>query len=289
MPLQQLVIYFNHRFEQEHRSSFHPLILQSGRVCGLFGPIKVGSEFIPVRRRSNPAEIVGHTVACSVMTHDVHDTQKVEIENSHNDHEQPADFDSIINLDRLCRTVHMLNYLPIVHFDGILFLDVDQRHILGIKRDHGAYFEDVIAKCGLANHNVVISMNVNRVYLPHHEQLLAGLTNYRRRGYRIALNIGSLYSANWVLDLIARTAPDYIRVHAPRQFQVQQSVTQALNDLKGVKDSVGAQTIMRIDRGESDVFTQLAGFDLVEGGNVDIFSGQQLPEVVGAAVPAYPE
>lgn len=214
MPLQQLVEYFNDRFEQEHYSSFRPFILKAGKVSGLFGPIRVSSVFTPVRYLSNPAGIAGHAVACSVTTHDFQEMQRVEIENSLNN-EQQADFDTIINLDRLTRTVHMLNYLPIVHFDGVLFLEVDPRHILGIKRDHGAYFAEVIERCGLATNDVVISMTVNSVYALHHDRLLAGLNNYRRRGYRIALNIDNLYSAKSEWDLVAGLEPDYVRVDAP--------------------------------------------------------------------------
>ena len=83
----------------------------------------------------------------------------------------PADFQSIINLDRLCRTIHMLNYLIYSHNGGMLFLDVDPRHILGIQQDHGAYFEEIIIKCGLATRNVVISMTINSFYALHHDQL----------------------------------------------------------------------------------------------------------------------
>ncbi len=48
MSLQQLVDYFNDRFESEHQSNFRPFILENGWVSGIFGPIRVSSVFAPV-------------------------------------------------------------------------------------------------------------------------------------------------------------------------------------------------------------------------------------------------
>jgi len=45
MPLQDLVEYFNDRFELEHRSTYRPFILENGEVSGLFGPIRIDSIF----------------------------------------------------------------------------------------------------------------------------------------------------------------------------------------------------------------------------------------------------
>jgi EAL domain-containing protein (putative c-di-GMP-specific phosphodiesterase class I) len=279
MPLQQLVEYFNDRFEQEHRSSFRPLILHAGKVNGIFGPIRVGSTFTSVRLLANPSKIVGHTVACSVATQDPFAMQRSEIENSLASADEPrSDADTIINLDRLSRTVHMLNYLPVVNYDGVLFLEVDPRHILGVQRDHGAYFAEVIERCGLATRNVAITITVNSLYAPHQDRLLAGLNNYRSRGYRIALNTGNLHSVTSVWDLVKRIEPDYIRVHASQQYVAECILPKALSSLKELLDTAGAQTILKIERGEQAIIGQLARFDLIEGGNFDVYSERALPE-----------
>ena len=39
MPLQQLVQYFNDRFETGHHSNMRPFILEKRLVSGIFGPI----------------------------------------------------------------------------------------------------------------------------------------------------------------------------------------------------------------------------------------------------------
>ncbi|WP_020563928.1 hypothetical protein [Methylosarcina fibrata] len=273
MPLQQLVEYFNDRFEQEHRAHFRPLILQGGQVGGLFGPIRVGSVFTSVRPLADPLKIIGHTVACSVATHDPFAIQRHVIENSPAAADEgQSDFDTIINLDRLTRTVHMLNYLPIVTPDKVLFLEVDPRHVVGVRRDHGAYFAEVIDRCGLSTRNVVIAMTLNSLYVSHQDRLLTGLNNYRSRGYRIALNTGNLNSMTGIWDLVTRIAPDYIRVHASQQYVAECILPRALSRLKELLDTAGAQTILKIDRGEQAFMAQLARFDLIEGGNFDMYS-----------------
>ena len=226
MPLQQLVQYFNDRFEVEHQSNIRPFILENGLVSGIFGPIQISSVFESVRRADDNEKLAGHIAQLSVTPYDnsQHSQQPTEIGDllTHAI-TQPADFQSIISLDRLCRTVHMLNYLTYSHKGGILFLDVDPRHILGIQQDHGVYFEEIIIKCGLAVQNIVISMTVNSFYALHHTQLLDGLNNYRQRGYQIALNIGSLYAAHGLRDFIDKLSANYLRISAPNAETSQHS------------------------------------------------------------------
>ncbi|MBF6650052.1 hypothetical protein [Methylobacter sp. BlB1] len=281
MPLQQLVEYFNDRFEHEHHSRVRTFILEDGKINGLFGPIRIGSIFLPIRHADRPEEIAGHAAQISVSTYESHQQQTFEIENLLTDAvKQPVDFESIINLDRLCRTVHMLNYLPVTHFDGVLVLEVDPRHIFGVKSDHGAYFEEVIVKCGLATHNVVISMTVNNFYSLHPARLLEGLNNYRNRGYRIALNLVSLYAAHNVRDLITKLAPDYLRINAPKPDRAATdgvAVLQALENLKALADSVAGQAILQqIERKEQAALAAQAGFDLVQGGFYETAQNGQL-------------
>ena len=122
MPLQHLVEYFNDRLGREHRSSFRPFILEEGKVCGLFGPIRIDSFFAPLRQTLKPTVIVGHTAQISVAPNKTQHLYESEIETLlANNAVQASDFESIINFDRLCRTVHMLNYLTLAHLQGVLF------------------------------------------------------------------------------------------------------------------------------------------------------------------------
>src|SRR5664280_547156 len=269
MPLQDLVEYFNDRLGREHRSSFRPFILEEGKVSGLFGPIRINSSFAPLRQALKPTVIVGHKAQITVAPNKTQHLYANEIETLlANNSVQAADFESVINFDRLSRTVHMLNYLTVAHLQGALFLEVDPRHILGIKQDHGAYFEDVIIQCGLEAKNVVIVLAVNSQYAGYYQELINGLANYRRRGYQIALKFEYLGQESEMFDLIAKISPNYVSTSARNVgHQVQDDTLQEkLQQLKTRVASVGGQSILlQIDEKKSDLLARNAGFDLVEG------------------------
>jgi hypothetical protein len=270
MPLQDLVEYFNDRLGREHRSSFRPFVLKDGKVSGLFGPIRIDSSFAPLRQALKPTVIVGHTAQITVAPSKPQHLYANEIETLLANNSVPAtDFESIINFDRLCRTVHMLNYLTLAHLHGVLFLEVDPRHILGIKQDHGAYFEEVIVQCGLETSNVVIILAVNSQYARYYQELIHGLENYRRRGYQLELKFDYLAQESEAFDLITKVSPNYVSLSA-RNMENQlhdETLLTKLQLLKTRVASVGGQTILQqIDEKKSDLLARNAGFDLVEGG-----------------------
>jgi EAL domain-containing protein (putative c-di-GMP-specific phosphodiesterase class I) len=268
MPLQHLVEYFNDRFGREHHSSFRPFILEDGDVSGLFGPIRISSVYTPLRETLKPASIIGHTAQISVVPYENQHLNTNDIDNLViHPAGQATDFESIINFDRLCRTVHMLNYLPLAHFQGVLFLEVDPRHILGIKQDHGAYFEEVIIRCGLATKNVVILMAVNNQYARYHHELLKGLENYRRRGYQLALKFDYIGLENQSLELIAKLSPNYVSLSARHLDRLRDSTMLAkLHKLRSLISSTGGKSIMRqIDQKRPASLARNTNFDLVQG------------------------
>ncbi len=270
MPLQDLVEYFNDRLGREHRSSFRPFVLEEGKVRGLFGPIRIDSFFAPLRQTLKPTVIVGHTAQITVAPNKTRHLYANEIENLLANNSVPAtEFESIINFDRLSRTVHMLNYLTLSHLQGVLFLEVDPRHILGIKQDHGAYFQEVIAQCGLETKNIVIILAVNSQYARYYQELINVLDNYRRRGYQISLNFDCFAQESEAFDLIAKISPNYVSLSA-RNMEDQvhdDTLLEKLQQLKTRVASAGGQSILlQIDEKKSDLLARNTGFDLVEGG-----------------------
>ena len=211
MPLQQLVEYFNDRIEREQLSQFRPFKIWDERVYGLFGPLRVSSQLNGIRNMRHPNKIEAYAAHCKIFTpqQEIFDNNELDQLLKHT----PVDFghtESVIHFDRLTRTVHMLNYLPHSHEAGLLFLDVDPRHILGVKTDHGAYFEEIINRCGLATHQVVISLSIHGVYSRFYQTLLKGLRNYQHRGYKIALKLDYSGIDKLSLEFIGRTGADFI-------------------------------------------------------------------------------
>jgi EAL domain-containing protein (putative c-di-GMP-specific phosphodiesterase class I) len=151
---------------------------------------------------------------------------------------------------------------------GGLFLEVDPQHILGIKQDHGAYFQDVIAQCGLEANNIVIVLDVYWQYARYYQELINGLDNYRRRGYQIALNFDYLDQGDQTFDLIAKISPNYVSTSA-RNLEDQlhdNTLLAKLHQLNAQVASVGGQSILQqVDEKKSDLLARNTGFDLVEG------------------------
>jgi hypothetical protein len=273
MPLQNLADYFNDRFGQEHRSSFRPFLLENEVISTLFGQIKISSLFLPIRLAQKPDEIIGHAAKLKVSTHDVQYLYSDEIENLLNNRPHADNnFESIIDFDRLSRTTHMLNYLPLAHLQGSLFLEVDPRHILGIKKDHGAYFEDVINHCGLETNNIVITMSVSSPYAKHYPALIAGLSNYRIRGYKIALKFDYVAQEEQSFDLITQLSPNYVSLSA-RSFDQLHDDTQPdkLRHLNAQVEIAGGQSILQqIDQHSAALLAEITGFTLVQGAYYEI-------------------
>ena len=270
MPLLNLVEYFNDRLAQEHRSSFRPFVLEDGKVSGLFGPIRIDSQYAPLRQALEPTIIVGHTAHITVAPNKTKHLYANEIETLLANNSVPAaDFESIINFDRLSRTVHMLNYLVLWPIQGVLFLEVDPRHMLGIKQDHGAYFEDVITQCGLATKNIVIVLAVNSQYAVYYQELMKGLENYHRRGYQIALKFEYLGQESETTDLIEKIAPNFVSLSARNLVDQEHNyeLPARLKQLSTQVTSLGGQSILKqIDDKKSDLLARDVGFDIVEGG-----------------------
>ncbi len=268
MPLQNLADYFNDRFGQEHHSSFRPFLLENEVISALFGQIKISSLFLPIRLVQKPNEIVAHAAKLKVSTHEVQYLYSDEIENllNHRPHEA-NNFESIIDFDRLSRTTHMLNYLPLTHLQGSLFLEVDPRHILGIKKDHGAYFEEVINHCGLETKNIVINMAVSSPYAKHYPALIAGLINYRVRGYKIALKFDYVAQEEQSFDLITQLSPYYVSLSAKSLDQQRdETLANKLRDLNARVEIGGGQSILlQIDQDRDAHLAESTGFNLVQG------------------------
>jgi len=210
MPLQHLVASFNERFISENNLEKPPLDYDSQRVHGRFGNLTFTSELKPVRLHADPELIIGRDTAPLVFT----PANSVDTTRLLYGEEMP----NIVSLDRLSRTVHMLNYLTLNEDDSSLFLHVHPHHVLTVKKDHGAYFEEIIRRCGLPLRRVVISLTISVVYESQLPLLLERLRNYRERGYSTAVKFDELVKPEFVerfrSQFLHRLAPDYMRFNA---------------------------------------------------------------------------
>ena len=94
---------------------------------------------------------------------------------------------AMVHFDRLCRTLHALNFLAQQRSTGgFLHVQVHPRHIRAVPSQHGLVYEAILKRCGLAPEDIVLELDADEV------DTLPGpaLASYRQRGYRLALRLG---------------------------------------------------------------------------------------------------
>lgn len=271
MLVQQLMGLFNDKFAREQKiPNYQPFILEKGKVSILSNKTRLDSVIIPLRYAANPQLIDGYITQSLSMPY-TPQINNANLKLEAVDNSIPTN--SISHSDRLSRTAHLLNGLPFINKNrnNFLVLEISPRHIFALKNGHGSYFKEIITQCGLQTRNIVISMTLYGNYDSQHEiLLLEGLKNYRNLGYKIALNIGYLFSSHNVLDFISRLSPDYLLVNAPTygysSANLRKNLLSDLQYLKQMQAISAGKVIMRaIEKNDQALIAQDAGFDLVEG------------------------
>lgn len=106
----------------------------------------------------------------------------------------------LVTLDRLCRTVHALNYCARGDFRQPLVLNVDTRLLHAVPEKHGEFFGKVLAMLDVAPGHIIIDINTTRVFdLSRLRQIIA---SYRRNGFAVAVSADSLIHARSVASLL---------------------------------------------------------------------------------------
>ena len=107
---------------------------------------------------------------------------------------QAADDAHLVLLDRLCRTVHALNYFPDAPAGNSLFLNIEKRLLNFVAADHGVYFEAILAKMGVSPGRVTIVMPASASDEP--VTFVRAAISYRIRGYRVLAQLRSMTEAD---------------------------------------------------------------------------------------------
>ena len=176
------------RLGRRYFAEFPLSIGDSGDVIAQFYRSRVTSGFQPITRASNGERVGNHAL--------------LRVESGGGESIAPwglfaqaGDDAALVKLDRLCRTVHALNYFASARTrDGLLFLNVERRLLTGVAADHGAWFEAVLALIGASPTQVVIVMPAEAVENP--VAFVRAAISYRIRGYRVMVPVRSLSEAD---------------------------------------------------------------------------------------------
>lgn len=174
MPLTDLIRYFN-TADSASGSMLYPEGARAGAWCN---GLRLASLFQPIVDLREE-RIVGHRAILRAVRDD-----GTELDGDAA-YALCGDAAAVVHFDRLCRTLHALNFLAQRrHAGGYLQVSVHPRHLLAVPSQHGLVYEAILKRCGLAPEDIVFDIDLPA---PDAGAYLAALDNYRRRGYRLAL------------------------------------------------------------------------------------------------------
>ena len=172
-----------------------------GRATGRYFNSTLTSAFQPIRRLGSD-EVVGYEgFARSYSSSDQGLCLWKLLDHAAND-------DESVELDRLCRMLHSINFFRQQESAGSdLYLSVHARLLAAVDGNHGTAFSRILKVLDLPQDRVVLQLPI----IVEHQGWLANhvADNYRRNGFRIAMNAVDSIEALKLIDLVR---PEVVKV-----------------------------------------------------------------------------
>ena len=241
------------RLTRRHFSASPLSIGDSGAVIAQFYRSRITSAFQPLVRARDRA-VVGHQALLRVETGHGESVAPWSL------FAQASSDEALVRLDRLCRTVHALNYFHSADPSTTLFLNVDGRLVTGVAADHGAFFEAVLALIGVNPARVAIVMPPDAIDNP--VTFVRAAISYRIRGYRVLVPVRSIADAE--LSHVFLADPHYVSVDDPAALQ-----GPAARRFLAALAQRGTRLVARgIESGDHETVARAAGVELLQGFHV---------------------
>lgn len=174
-----------------------------------------------------------------------------------------ASDDDIVFLDRLARNMHVRNFVDAGLEQPWLFLNVNAR-VAMFGKEHGPYFEAMLARHGLAPHRVVIELIENEIQ--DEAKLAEAMRYYSDLGCLIAIDDFGAGQSNF--DRIWRVQPQIVKIDRMSLIQARNSprVRRVLPSLIALLHEAGCMTLIEGIEDEEDAMIALdSGVDFVQG------------------------
>lgn len=178
--------------------------LPDGGVVGDWYGCELSSVFQPIVDPAS-ARIGGYEAFLRILGSGGHDLSPWTLFSAN------ADDARLVALDRLARTVHLLNFIAAtsdgIGQDSLLFLNVHGRLLAAVDADHGEAYRRVVDALGFPARRIVIETPVGASAQP--DLLGFVLRNYRQNGFQVAVNVES--PAQWQA-LAATSSANFIKL-----------------------------------------------------------------------------
>ena len=115
----------------------------------------------------------------------------------------------LVTLDRLCRTVHALNFFSRSDLVTPLVVNVDARLLQAVAERHGEFFGRILGVLDVPAARLVIEIHTS--HLLDLSRLRQVVASYRRHGFAVAVNAESVIHARSLAQLLA---PDLLMIDA---------------------------------------------------------------------------
>lgn len=198
----------------------------------------------------------------------------------------------LVKLDRVARTLHVLNYLSLPEKRGLLFLNVHPK-LLDSVTTHGKVFEHILHQHSVPTREVVIEINESLV--GREDSLLEAINNYRVRGYRVAIDHFAGPSSK--LDILWKLSPHFVKLDLKIIQGAQQDakLRRGLPKLIDLIHALGAETVIQGIENQLQLDIALdAGAKLLQGYHLghprpaNEWRRQTFPNAVNAIMPEIP-
>lgn len=177
-----------------------------GKAQGRFFNCTMSSAFQPIRAAGSGAVQAYEGLARSVSAQDQGLSLWKLLDHAASD-------DESIELDRLCRMLHSINFFrqaeTAPNADADLYLNVHDRLLSAVSSNHGHAFRRILDALELPLERVVLQLPAAT---PQQGWLLNYVSdNYRRNGFRFAVNVAGARDA---LHVLGRLRPDVFKLDA---------------------------------------------------------------------------
>lgn len=227
-----------------------------GKIAGHFAGLRIESHFQPIYSLAHRRP-VGYEALMRGYGDQAKPVSPLDIFRSVESVEQS------IHLDRLCRTIHIRNFIEMENRRAWLFLNINSQVVIGGAL-RGPYFRSVLERYGLPPHRVVVEIIEERI---QDESLLANAVNYYKDlGCLVAIDDFGAGHSNF--DRIWRIAPHIVKLDRSMIVQGAQQarVRRVLPNLVSLIHESGSLALMEgIETEREALIAADSGIDLVQG------------------------
>lgn len=229
---------------------------EAGPWWGHFGDLKITSAFQPIFSIAHRRP-VGYEGLMRAQTDSGAPVSPLDA------FRHAQDVQQYVFLDRLCRLVHIRNFLETGEDENWLFLNVNP--LVSIHgRDHGPYFAELLEGHGLPPNRVVVEILESAI--EDRERLAAAADYYRNLGCLVAIDDFGAGHSNF--DRIWRLQPHIVKMdrNTIEQAAQQRQVRRLLPNLVSLLHESGSLVVMEgIETEEQALIAMDAGIDFVQG------------------------